>query len=525
MNEEEDGTTRSKTESKILNIPYYEAKIETVVANPGIAERLEQDIGSFECHGFSFRRDVDGGNGILTSPSVPRAAPPLARLQINVSDVSLVASVGPFLRTLVRLCVLPIQPQSLLATVIIKECHGSSDSSRKQSSIRRRKNNETLKTVASDADTGARSIAHAIHMLIRNSMGAALFLRLRVVLPQNNGGNLERAIRKERVATFMEKNDDGCYVYPTVEIIDHGKYTLDSSLEILDRNSTDCESVFAIDLGLAEEFQGAPPNVTNPLKLNCLDGYDPYRHTLDLAVSTRMCTVRLTPILYALSQRLLLLMLEYKTDHHNIGDAHLVGPGVHVSSTVDTNNATRLPALMICLEKVSNLYRVLMLFRDYFGNLYHASEDDDTVLEMSPPQLLIICRSDDVVKRFESEAQKFIAKNFIKEDKYQKNQDTPKLPWSPRMMSVTKAVEFVLQEVSPFPVVGFDLHHDAITLSETNSNAKNVIGSAGLVLLGYESDGIPKELDATLTNYIEINSRTSINVVAAFSILCHLIRN
>mmetsp|Transcript_27065 Transcript_27065/g.65688 ORF Transcript_27065/g.65688 Transcript_27065/m.65688 type:complete len:504 (+) Transcript_27065:101-1612(+) len=475
---------------------------ETIIANPGIAERLEQDIGCFGRYGFAFRRDAETGNGVLVSPSVLPSVKPFARLQINVSDVSLVASIGPFLRTLVRLCVHPIRPQSLLAIVVIKECVGSSgsSSSRRRTPVRK----ETTHADGDGSAAAARSVAHAIHMLIRNSMGAALFLRLKVVLPGSHGADGNAVLRRDQVLLYMQQNDDGCYEYPSVEICAHDEYMAQPTKETPNETSP-----FSIDLGLVEEFEGAPPSVTKPLQQNCLDGYDPSCHFLDLAVSTRMCTVRLTPLLYDLSQRLLMSLLEGNTDHSNVDKGHPIND-VKKSATL----------MMICLEKVSNLYRVLMLVRDYSGILFQECEDDTLAAEQ--PQLVIICKSEDVARRFDLEAQKFIAKNFINQTQGKK---AGRVTWTPRVLSVAQAADFLTKEVAPSPVVGFDLDDDAVTLSETNSDAKRLLATAGAVLLGYESDGIPKALDAKLTHYIQIDSRTSINVVAAFSILCHLILN
>ncbi|CAJ1946766.1 unnamed protein product [Cylindrotheca closterium] len=479
---------------------------ETIVSNPGITERLEQDIGCFARYGFSFRRDDETGNGVLVSPLVLPTASSFARLQITVSDVSLVASIGPFLRTLVRLCVHPIRPQSLLATVVIKGCIGSSGSSSSRRRTPARKEVSSAEGGVSAA--AARSVAHAIHMLIRNSMGAALFLRLKVVLPGAHGEDGIVVLKRDQVLLHMQRNDDGCYEYPSVEICDHDDHIMLTQPTKETPGDDNARNPFSIDLGLVEDFEGAPPSVTKPLQQNCLHGYDPSCHFLDLTVSTRMCTVRLTPLLYDLSQRLLLSLLE-----GNIGEAN-------VDKGRPINGAKRSATLMICLEKVSNLYRVLMLLRDYSRRLFQESEGDTLAAEQ--PQLVIICKSEDVARRFDSEAQKFISKNFIDQKSGKK---TGRAIWTPRVLSVAQAVEFVTEEVAPSPVVGFDLDDGAVTLSEANSDAKRLLATAGAVLLGYESDGIPKELDKKLTDYVQIDSRTSINVVAAFSILCHLILN
>jgi hypothetical protein len=428
----------------------------TLISNPGIAERLEKDIACFESYGFQFQRGVEG-NGVFVSqmePPIPSNKNTI-RLQIQVSNVALMASIGPYLRTLVRLCIDPIDPRSLHATVIIAAA-------------------ECTTKKAGDV---TRSIAHAIHMLIRNSMGAALFVNLHVVLPPTT------MTSREQVLTRMKQNDDGCYEYPSVTLHDTDS---DGLLLLLAGD----KEPFSIDLGLIQESKGAPPSIGKPLTLECLKYYDPERQYLALKVSTRMCTVRLTPLLYNLSQRLL-------------GNAR----SSYVPKIDSIQEKTTHPVMMVCLEKVSNLYRVLMLVRDYGG------------VEAIGRQLVVVCRSN-AVQRFHSEAKTFMSKNFGKQA-----EQAPESCF-PRVLSIEEAKDFLVQDILPTaPVVGFDLHEDAMTLSEDDDAAKTMLGCAGAVLLGYESDGIPDSFDAVVTQYVQIESRTSINVVAAFSIVLHTVMN
>jgi hypothetical protein len=429
----------------------------TLISNPGIAERLEKDISCFESYGFQFQRGVEG-NGVFVS-QMERPNPSdknTIRLQIQVSNVALMASIGPYLRTLVRLCIDPIDPRSLHATVIIAaEC------------------------TTKKAGDVTRSVAHAIHMLIRNSMGAALFVNLHVVLPPGTTTTTSR----EQVLTRMKQNNDGCYEYPSVTLHDADS---DGLLLLLAGD----KEPFSIDLGLIQESKGAPPSIGKPLSLECLKHFDPEKQYLALKVSTRMCTVRLTPLLYNLSQRLL-------------GNAR----SSSVPKIDSIQAKTTHPVIMVCLEKVSNLYRVLMLVRDYGG------------VDAIGRQLVVVCRSN-AVQRFHSEAKTFISKNFWKQAEQASESCFP------RVLSIEHAKDFLVQDILPAaPVVGFDLHEDAMTLSEDDDAAKTMLGSAGAVLLGYESDGLPDLIDAVVTQYVQIESRTSINVVAAFSIVLHTVMN
>jgi hypothetical protein len=526
----------------------------THIMNPGIGERLEKDTSCFESYGFTFHRDTitcsnnsnkndDGSSseqnnnnyhGIFHSIDDPIV--PSASLYIQVSTVSLIASIGPYLRTLVRLCVHPINPRSLQAIVVI----GDEDEKKKMTKKKKHNNNN-------NDDDASRSIAHAIHMLIRNSMGAALFLNLHVVLPTGTS--------REKVLEKMEQNDDGCYEYPSVTVHEHeNKYEHehehehDSNSSIIRSNGGDynimirSKQPFIIDLGLVQESDGVPPSIDKPLSHDCLHRFDPMRHFLSLQVTTRMCTIRLTPLIYHLSQRLLLLVGKNY-------DETITAPPASSSSEEEEDRIPIIvskseqqpqknhqhqhqPMILVCLEKISNLYRVLMLVRDYGG------------IGTIGRQLVVVCKLDSTVERFRLEAINFISKNFFKRKKKKsssshanKNEDEDESLLSsslyfPRVVSIKEARELIVKDIinsscpslSSFPnVIGFDLHENAMTLSENNEDAKLILESAGAVILGYESDGIPQPINEIISQYVQIQSRTSVNVVAAFSIVLHAI--
>ena len=528
----------------------------THIMNPGIGERLEKDTSCFESYGFTFHRDTTCSNnsnkneqnnnnsnyhGIFHSIDDPII--PFASLYIQVSTVSLIASIGPYLRTLVRLCVHPINPRSLQAIVVIGD-----EDERKMTKKKKKNNNNN-----DNDDDASRSIAHAIHMLIRNSMGAALFLNLHVVLPTGTS--------REKVLEKMEQNDDGCYEYPSVVVHEHeNKYEHehDSDSSIIRSNGGDYNSMigskqpFIIDLGLVQESDGVPPSIDKPLSHDCLHRFDPIRHFLSLQVTTRMCTIRLTPLVYHLSQRLLLLV---EKNH----DERITAPPASSSSSEGEEEEEEgipiilskseqqpqknhqhqhqhQPMILVCLEKISNLYRVLMLVRDYGG------------IETIGRQLVVVCKLDSTVERFRLEAINFISKNFLKQKKEKsssshanKNEDEDESLLSsssssslyfPRVVSIEEARELIVKDIidsscsssSSFPdIIGFDLHENAMTLSENNKDAKLILESARAVILGYESDGIPQPINEIISHYVQIQSRTSINIVAAFSIVLHAI--
>jgi hypothetical protein len=512
----------------------------THIMNPGIGERLEKDISCYESYGFTFHRDTTCSsniNGDSSSEqnnnnyhgifhSIDDPIIPSAILYIQVSTVSLIASIGPFVRTLVRLSVHPINPRSLQAIVVI----GDVDEKKK-------KNNKSN----NNDDDASRSIAHAIHMLIRNSMGAALFLNLHVMLPTGTS--------REKVLEKMKQNDDGCYEYPSVVIHEHEN---DLNSSIIRSNGSENNNIminskqpFIIDLGLVQESDGVPPSIDKPLSHDCLRRFDPVRYFLSLQVTTRMCTIRLTPLIYHLSQRLLLL----GKNHDETMTAPPASSSSSSSSEEEEEEGTPIilskseqekhhqhqhqPMILVCMEKISNLYRVLMLVRDYGG------------IETIGRQLVVVCKLDSTVERFRLEAINFISKNFLKQKKKKsssshanKNEDedesllSSSLSYFPRVVSIEEARDLIVKDIinsscsssSSFSnVIGFDLHENAITLSENNKDAKLILESAGAVILGYESDGIPPPINEIISQYVQIQSRTSVNVVAAFSIVLHTI--
>ncbi|KAL3809236.1 hypothetical protein ACHAXA_005284 [Cyclostephanos tholiformis] len=74
--------------------------------------------------------------------------------------------------------------------------------------------------------------------------------------------------------------------------------------------------------------------------------------------------------------------------------------------------------------------------------------------------------------------------------------------------------------------VGIDLHPTALTLEGSYnamtspiSPALRAIWGAGAIVFGYESSGIPGVIADTLDSWVQIPSRSSINVVAAMSIV------
>lgn len=391
--------------------------IVTCVSNPGIADRLEEDVSCFESYGFTFQR-IDPNSGTLIYHQHKPFVNPISIILIKVGNPSLLYSVGPFLRTLVRLCIDPIDPRSLRAVLIC---------------------NHRIKD--------ARTMAHAIHMIIRNSMGAALFLDFNICLPMG--------MTKESIVQEMQRNDDGCYEYPSVAL-----HTFNSIDDILLGGS----QPFEIEIQLSKDDSVAP--MARPLARETLKGFDPTKHHLSLQVQTRMCTLRLTPILWSLANKLL-------------------------GNSINDNVANQNQHLFICLEKLSNLYRIIMLLRDRAG------------LDAIESQLVIIVKSETDAILFRDSAKDFILKNFCS-------------TIIPKVTTVEKAVT-LLESICP-PVVAVDLHPRARNLE----NHPTVLDDAGAIIWGFESDGIPIEISKLANEYVQMQSRTSVNVIAAVSIILHV---
>jgi len=352
-------------------------------------------------------------------------------------------------------------------------------------------------------------------------MGAALFLNLHVVLPPGTTCRREQVLA--RTQQQQNNNDGGFSEYPSVMVHYYEDYLEDSCHKCMSNERT--RLPFHIDLGLVAQEPNSviPPRIENPLSYDCLQNFHPAQHYISLNVSTRMCTVRLTPLLYHLSQRLLegdIPRTITRTQPPNTSS--IVSP-----KQQQQHQPQHSPLIMVCLEKIANLYRVIMLLRDYGGL-------SSTLVQRN---LVVVCKSKSVAQRFHSEAQTFISKKLFVEEKDERGESLLIPPnFLVRVVSIEEAREILVNDIvhssqpqqhSEKIVIGFDLHEHAHTLGQSNNNNHHdnptnvILGSAGAVILGYESDGIPDKLQQLISHYVQIQSRTSVNVVAAFSIALH----
>ena len=283
----------------------------TILANPGIIDRLEQDIADYlSPFGFHLERqqqdqddDERSGNcskckAVLTIPRLPYSYTkfrfndgasttttetgvpiPIGTLHLHIHQESLLSTVGPLLRTFLRLSPSHISPRRLRA--IIHCDHFILDALQK---LHKMNSKQRCHQLNRQEELSARKMAHHIHMLVRNSMGSALCLELVVVLPcywrrkvimQKDVDNGDKnatddtelskvPISVETVQLAMQNNPDACY-YPSVQLV---------------KATTNNE----------EEQQ--PKNTSNS------NSDDNHPASIHLNVDTRMCTVRHQPLIF-----------------------------------------------------------------------------------------------------------------------------------------------------------------------------------------------------------------------------------
>ena len=406
--------------------------IETKITNPGIADRLEKDVSGFEQYGFSF----DATTKIFRAPPRPSQSSSTKscsnnhqHLWVTIPKPALVASVGPFLRTLVRMSD-AIDPQIL--RVVVSFCWSEDG----------------------DGDDGitasaAARIAHHVHMIVRNSMSAALFLTsLSILLPQN--------MPASQVRDAMRENED--VNYPTIALLERKVEDNNYDEKLLDGNH----------LADAKEGRPSPPV--------CIDNYISFDGSGDVSarvlVQTRMCTVRLAPILYHLARAL------RKEPVAQVQD-----------------KSTPMPLILACVDKVANLFRIIMLARDY----------------KAQHKVIIVVRDERIQTRLTAEMTKFIA-GLDPADKCGDG--------IPRVETINGTVALLEKECTG-EIVAVDLHPDALTLDKTSDGALSALRSAGAVIWGFEKDGIPDAIDEMAECYVQVRCRSSLNLVAAMSVVLH----
>ena len=491
--------------------------IATTLTNPGIIDRLEQDIQDYlHEFGFSIQREERNSNNhqaasegddraVLYIPTLPShttsnyntnngdQATPIGTLRLHIKDETLLPTVGPLLRTLLRLAV-SIPPQQLRAILycdfILDPLHKLS----KMSTLQQRQQLEQQEEIAS------RKMVNAIHMLVRNSMGSALFLDMIVMLPCYWRRKVRGEYNSHIINNINNINNNNMYEKESVPI---STVTVKQAME----NNPDAANYPSIHL--TQHNQRLDNEVLNS---------DTSSSSIELDVSTRMCTVKHQPILFRWVNQICCSGRSTQT------------PSSTTPSSSD--NDQHMPLIIACIEKPGNLHRVLMLCHDYMSCTTKALSNLIVVMPNNED------RNGSLKHRFQGAIDHF--RDTILR---QENDDSCAINYQdylPTLMYEDDAVELIqarLQQPSgtdvilPSPdtestVIGIDLHPTALTLSGSNytstilSPAQKTLMNAGAIVFGYESTGIPPNIDERLLkSYVQIPSRSSINLVAAMSII------
>lgn len=562
------GKVSKMTSSNELNHHGAIAIAITTLTNPGIIDRLEQDITDYlSPFGFRLERQrqlkdgaVDNSRGgststataLLAIPCLPYSyAPgnetsvdndndfgmdgeiitvgPIGTLHLHIHQESLLPTVGPLLRTFLRLSPHHISPLKLRAVI---HCEFTLDALEKIDKMNAEQRRNQLNK---QEELSARRMAHHVHMLVRNSMGSALCLELVANLPCYWRRKLESnsvksvttkskvPISVDSVSSAMRDNPDACY--PSVQLVQQGPNC---------DNGDESESIIS----------GS--------------------RSIHLDVNTRMCTVRHQPLIFRW-----LHSLQYPMEN-NIDDG-LSKESMNSSSSQHATTYPEhpesifksMPLIVACIEKVGNLHRILMLCHDYDkihqseSNGSSAEEEDDDRQSLGSTLLshVIVIIPNEPIEEEERKNGKPGRGNTLSEfenaidhfheviiDPDKSNGHNHNQKCRPTFVCEEHAAEEISKiikqrqlnstqgkppsGISGPSVVGIDLHPDALTLNgdyaipdQTISLALSAMRNADAIVFGYESTGIPEQISNELNSWVQIPSRSSINVVAAMSIV------
>ncbi len=643
----------------------------THLTNPGIIDRLECDVNDHLCH-FGFRLiRTDRCDAVLVAPrpplppppppSVPPPPPPglhrpaaptrgcdgrrdgcrdfaLAAstttnttdrtriassplLRVRVLDPDIVPTIGPMLRTYVRLSDVRSSPIRLRAIVdcdydvvvaptssssyVISAYHdgrsgwdGVNDGGARRGGGRASSKHGRGDVVGHEepyddddaAAAASRRVAHQVHMLVRNSMGSALCMDLAIILPRYRCENDVKTTTAKTATTTSttgtttmegkEKPCDGGWGGAEDDSMTF-PLTSRSVMDAMANNPDACyPSVRLLERGIDCYPRGGGANDDATI--------------MDAIVRTRMCTVRHTPALFRWLHSLSWPVddVHYSVDDENVEDddgmKHPSYDGIATST--DEAQSTRhavVPIVVACIEKVANLHRVMMLCHDRCGDRCDENDgrrdevqddgvdagadrhirqnadgdwNDDVGLRSTPECPFTLSNVVVVLPNIEGGGRRDAARwqefedavnNFhttIFADGGMEVSHRPTFVYEKHAVAVISGMIEQRRRASssflfslyhsesrklPPPVfplsslmVGIDLHPAALTLDGSYlvtaspiSPAIRAIREAGAIVFGYESSGIPIAIAGTLDSWVQIPSRSSINIVAAMSIV------
>ena len=499
----------------------------TVLTNPGIIDRLELDVNDY-LHDWGFRIErLSHANAVFHTPCpLDNHVPPsLGTIHLRVSEEKLLPTVGPLLRTCVRLSHPDMSPMRLRAIVdcdfiifddeeVVVVSKGAKSRSRLRREVRtvdaddknddikdrievetedKYNENQSGDLSRSRTATAASRMAHHTHMLVRNSMGSALCLDLIVILPryrvriridktkmdwqhqeeEKKDETKIMSLFSRSVELAMQRNPDTCY--PSIRMVDCHR----AGIENFDK--TDAT-------------------------------------TLNLEVRTRMCTVQHSPLVFRWLHSLSLSPIDLRSSSASDGVIHISEPILFRAS----------PIVVACIEKVANLHRVLMLCHNCDVILL------SNIVVVLPNVADGRRNAEMRLREFEDAVDNFHKVVVVNSDRENVEGHRPTIVHEDRAFGVisdlmiershamtTSAIVTCSRLQS---MVGIDLHPSALTLDgdymlTATSPALRKIRSADAIVFGYESTGIPDILTNSLNDWVQIPSRSSINVVAAMSII------
>ena len=460
--------------------------IEIQLTNPGIISRLDEDITDYLSpfgYRLAYAEESSGNTAVLKIPLLPDDSP-MKTLYIHNYDENFISTIGPLIRTYLRLSDTNLHPKKLRAVI---DCLF------------------VIKCEDSDVDdtesekNAAKRMAHHIHMIIRNSMGSALCLDLVIVLPCYSSKNTPLSIQSVKDA--MNCNIDACY--PCVKLKQY------CSVQVLDEN--------------------------------CNKSYT--SRTLHLNVRTRMCTVRHQPKLFqwlSASDMPLSNITERKSS----------------SELVPTTPQRQTQTAIVCIEKVANLHRILMLCYDYdkhsldgYGNesgKTHISSllllNVVVIMPRSTSKECIDTQQNGNASNCKSKTSKRVKKCLLQyyqeaidhfhsvvfgSNKHLHKFYQPKLVYEDDSINTITAI---CSKTQTSAVIGIDINQNALALCGDYKRYKNEskyeqsftlkqLQSASCIVFGYESTGIPECIQKYLNTWVQIPCRSSINIVASMSII------
>ena len=215
----------------------------------------------------------------------------------------------------------------------------------------------------------------------------------------------------------------------------------------------------------------------------------------------------------------------------------------------------KMPLIVACIEKVANLHRILMLCHDYdrsnrsnsiiANDGCFQSENGGSSQSSVISNVIVILPNNSgeqkvkTLREFDKAVDHFHNVMIVLEKDHGHGYSRR---YRPTLIHEDHAAEKITDMIelrrssnkSPKQpnqpsIAGIDLHPDALTLhgdyastatrNKASSPALRMIRDADAIVFGYESEGIPDSIAGELNGWVQIPSRSSINVVAAMSIV------